>query len=99
MIGNIALVTNFILISVVSLLLAVEQQDIWDTTWGKCLFVSLILTCALIRLVWGFYSAKDSWSLRYWERRKADERKERLKELDRKLLEKSEERRKLEESE
>jgi hypothetical protein len=102
MIGIIALVPNLILTFVVNLLVAVERQKInpFDMRWGKWVFVSLAFILPLIISIWAIYTTHNNlWVASYWERKKADKRRKRLRELDRKMLEKSEERRKLEESE
>jgi len=100
MIRIIALVGNAALIRVVSFLLTVERQDIRDTRWGKWLLVALLLTLALTGIVRLFYSTQSNlWLRSYFELGKADERRKGLKEVDQRMLEKSEERRKLEELE
>lgn len=98
--GIIVLVRNGISMLIVNFLLTVEQQDIRDTKWGKWLFVSLMLFLAIASIPALFYRTQSNqWLRSYFELRKADKRRPGLRELDRKLLEKSEERRKLEESE
>ena len=85
---------------VFNFLLTVEQQDIRDTTWGKWLFVALMLFLAIASIPALFYRTQSNqWLRSYFELRKADKRRERLRELDRRMLEKSEERRKVRESE
>jgi len=98
--GIIGLVRNVISMLVVNFLLTLERQDIRDTTWGKWLLGSLILFLVLASIPALFYRTQSNqWLRSYFELRKADKRRPGLRELDRKMLEKSEERRKLEESE
>jgi putative copper export protein len=100
MLGIIALVPNVISMFVLNLLLTVQQQDIRGTAWGKWLLASLVLFLALASIPALFYRTQSNqWLRSYFELRKADKRRQGVRELDGRMLEKSEERRKVEESE